>query len=258
MQREAIKLRAQGKTIAFVPTMGALHAGHLNLIQRARRLADVVVVSIYVNPTQFGPKEDFARYPRPFRQDVALASQAGADIVFSPKNLYEPDASTTVEETSFSKGRCGTFRPVHFKGVATVVAKLFNIVQPHIAIFGQKDSQQVDVLERMVRDLFIPVKIIRAPIVREKSGLALSSRNAYLSENELTTARQFAAALRLSVQVKGLTQAALEKKTSSLISKIPGLKIQYVEWANGHLCAAVLVGKTRLIDNQPYPLRQRS
>lgn len=251
MQREALALRAAGKSLAFVPTMGALHEGHLTLIRKARKLADVVIISIYVNPTQFGPKEDFSKYPKPFQQDVALASQAGADLVFAPQNLYEPDASTFVEEVALSQGRCGTFRPVHFKGVTTVVTKLFNIVQPHIAVFGQKDAQQCDVLERMVRDLFIPVKIVRVETVREASGLALSSRNGYLSPEELETARKYAAALKTVARVKGLSSTQLEARARKLLLAVTGVKIQYVTVANGRLCAAVYVGKTRLIDNLP-------
>jgi len=251
MQREASALRKAGKTLAFVPTMGALHAGHLTLIRKARKLADVVVVSIYVNPTQFGPKEDFTKYPKPFRRDVILAGEAGADVIFSPKNLYEPDASTFVEEVSLSQGRCGTFRPGHFRGVTTVVAKLLNIVQPHIAVFGQKDAQQCDVLERMVRDLFMPVKIFRVETVREASGLALSSRNSYLSVEELATARQYAAALKTAVGRKGLSPAQLEAQTRKLLLAVPGVKVQYVTMVNDRLCAAVFVGKTRLIDNLP-------
>ena len=242
MQRRALKFKREGKKIVLVPTMGALHEGHLNLVKLARKKGDIVVVSVYVNPTQFGPKEDFAKYPRRLREDARLAISAGADIIFAPDNLYAADASTTIQETRFSQGRCGTFRPGHFDGVTTVVAKLFNIVLPDTAIFGQKDAQQCDVLERMVRDLNFPVRIIRALIVRDANGVARSSRNAYLSETEYATAIKFAAAL------KAARSAADAKRR---LGKITGLKLQYAEVINGQLCAAVFVGKTRLIDNVP-------
>ncbi|MDR2463211.1 MAG: pantoate--beta-alanine ligase, partial [Verrucomicrobiales bacterium] len=201
MQREALRLKRQGKKIVLVPTMGALHEGHLSLARLAARHGDVVVMSVYVNPAQFGANEDFSKYPRPFVRDQKLAADSGVDILFAPKNLHADDASVTVSESHFSKGRCGSFRPGHFDGVTTVVAKLFNIVQPDAAIFGQKDAQQCDVLERMARDLNFPVKIIRAPIARDADGVALSSRNAYLGAAEYQVAVQFAAALKQSARV---------------------------------------------------------
>jgi pantoate--beta-alanine ligase len=242
MQREALRLRRQGKKIVLVPTMGALHEGHLSLARLARKCGDVVVVSIYVNPIQFGPKEDFAKYPRPFAKDRRLAISAGVDIIFAPKNLYAGDASTTISESFFSQGRCGAFRAGHFDGVTTVVAKLFNIVQPDVAIFGQKDAQQCDVLERMARDLNFPVRIVRAPIIRDENGVARSSRNAYLSAAEYQVAVHFA---------KTLKSAGSVAEAKRKLGKVPGLRLQYVEAANGQLCAAVFVGKTRLIDNVP-------
>lgn len=248
MQRQALLLKRREKTIAFVPTMGALHEGHLSLVRRARALADIVVVSIYVNPTQFGPKEDFSRYPRPLKKDCALCRREEVDIVFAPKNLYHADASTVVEETSRSQGRCGAFRPGHFCGVATVVCKLFNIVQPDIAVFGQKDAQQCEVIERMTRDLFLPVKIIRAPILRDKNGLALSSRNQYLSPEEYQQALNFPRALKEAVS-EGKTIQQVEQKARALLRQHRGWKMDYVTCANGFLCAAVRIGKTRLIDN---------
>lgn len=227
--------------------MGALHEGHLELVRRARRECEVVVVSIYVNPTQFGPKEDLARYPRPRQQDLALCREAGVDWVFAPVNLYLPDHSTFVEEGHFSQGRCGTSRPGHFRGVATVVLKLFNLVRPTNAYFGQKDAQQADVLQRMVRDLDVPVKVVRVPTVRSREGLALSSRNQYLSAEEKTTATEFARLLREA----GRRTAKPETWLRPRLEKLPGVRIDYIEDAGGRLCAAVWVGTTRLIDNVP-------
>ncbi|MEM9399886.1 MAG: pantoate--beta-alanine ligase [Verrucomicrobiota bacterium] len=249
MQREASKLKQEEKRIAFVPTMGALHEGHLCLIRRARKTADVVVVSIYVNPTQFGPKEDFKRYPRPLTQDKKLARQAGADIIFAPQNLYEPDASTTVSESLYSQGRCGKSRPGHFDGVTTVVTKLFLMVQPDVAIFGQKDAQQCDVIERMVRDLYFPVKIIRVPIQRDRHGLALSSRNQYLSPKEYQLALALPRALKRAAQKYDVAKAKLAKQRVKKELQKYFHVVEYVTFAGGALCAAVKVGKTRLLDN---------
>jgi pantoate--beta-alanine ligase len=251
MQRHSAKWVRSGESVGFVPTMGALHEGHLTLIRRARKECQRVVVSIYVNPTQFGPKEDLKKYPRPREQDLALCGAEGVDLVFAPENLYLPDHSTYVEEGAASQGRDGASRPGHFRGVATVVLKLFNIVRPTKAYFGQKDAQQVDVIQRMVRDLDLPVKIVVVPTVRDFDGVALSSRNQYLSTDERAVAVVFAK----------LLQAAAERKTDpagwlrSQLNKTPALKLDYVELTNRHLCAAVFIGKTRLIDNQVLALR---
>lgn len=255
MQSTALALRRAGKRIAFVPTMGALHAGHLSLIRKARKLADVVVVSIYVNPTQFGPKEDFSRYPRPFARDARLAREAGADILFHPATLYLPDSSTVVDEEVLSLGRCGDRRPGHFRGVCTVVAKLFLIVQPDVAVFGQKDAQQCEVIERMTRDLYLPVRVVRGPTLREADGLAMSSRNVYLSPAERGWARAFPAALRDAAR-GARTAAGAERRARQLIARAPGLRTDYVAWSGGRLCAAVFCGKTRLIDNVACGLRR--
>jgi pantoate--beta-alanine ligase len=233
-----------GERVGFVPTMGALHEGHLALIRRARAECARVVVSIYVNPTQFGPREDLSRYPRPRARDLALCRAAGVDVVFAPVQLYAPDHSTWVEEVALSQGRDGASRPGHFRGVATVVLKLFNLVRPTHAYFGQKDAQQVDVVRRMVRDLDVPLKIVVAPTVRAPDGVALSSRNVYLSAEERGVAIQFAQAVRETAQ--SVRPVALLK---TALKKIPGLRIDYVEPVDDRLCAAVWVGKTRLIDN---------
>ena len=246
IQRQSTAWIRSGEVVGLVPTMGALHEGHLSLIRRARRDCQRVVVSIYVNPTQFGPKEDLARYPRPRRHDLALCRAAGVDLVFAPENLYLPDHSTFVEESTVSQGRDGASRPGHFRGVATVVLKLFNLVRPMRAYFGQKDAQQVDVIRRMVRDLDVPVKIIVAPTVRGSDGLALSSRNRYLSSTERATGVQFAQLLQQAAQIKLHPVAWLRAK----LKKVPGLKLDYVELTGNRLCAAVFVGKTRLIDNE--------
>ena len=196
MQRQSGAWVRSGESVGFVPTMGALHEGHLTLIRRARKECKKVVVSIYVNPTQFGPKEDLERYPRPRRQDLALCRKAGVDFIFAPENLYLPDHSTFVEESTVSQGRDGASRPGHFRGVATVVLKLFNLTRPTRAYFGQKDAQQVDVITRMVRDLNVPVKLVIVPTVRDPDGVAMSSRNRYLSAEERIIAVKFAQLLQ--------------------------------------------------------------
>jgi len=239
--------RGEGHTIGLVPTMGALHEGHLKLVDRARKSADVVVMSIYVNPTQFGPKEDFSCYPRPLQADRRLARERGVDILFHPDILYYPDDSVRVSESAVSLDRCGGSRPGHFDGVATVVTKLFGIVQPDLAVFGQKDGQQVDVIRRLVRDLYLPVRIIAAPIVRDPDGLALSSRNRYLSPEERDKAVQFAAILK-DEAVRGGRNAPT--RIHKRLQQIPGLNIDYVEYSANRIYVAVRIGKTRLIDNQ--------
>ena len=246
MQRQSSAWVRSGEAVGFVPTMGALHEGHLALIRRARKECRLVVVSIYVNPTQFGPREDLARYPRPRRRDLALCRDAGVDLVFAPKNLYLPDHSTYVEELEQSKGRDGASRPGHFRGVATVVLKLFNLVRPTKAYFGQKDAQQVDVIQRMVRDLNAPLEIVVVPTVRDPDGVALSSRNRYLSPQERETAAQFAQ--RLQQAAKRKKDAASWLRTQ--LESIPGLRVDYVELIGNRLCAAVFIGETRLIDNE--------
>ncbi|PTY00777.1 pantoate--beta-alanine ligase [Verrucomicrobia bacterium LW23] len=248
MHALAQEWRRGGHTIGLVPTMGALHAGHLELIRRARAAAGRVIVSIYVNPAQFAPTEDLAQYPRPRRTDMALCLTCGVDAVFTPPDLYESGHSTWVMEEELSQGRDGGSRPGHFRGVTTVVLKLFNITQPDAAWFGQKDAQQLDVIRRMVRDLNVPVRIHPVETVRDRDGLALSSRNVYLSDEE----REIALALP-----RGLADAVRQPNPigwlRDKLSATPGVQLDYVEAAQGRLCAAVRVGTTRLIDNVPLP-----
>jgi len=248
IQRQSAVWIRSGEAVGLVPTMGALHEGHLTLIRRARKECRRVIVSIYVNPTQFGPKEDLARYPRPRRQDLALCRTEGVDVVFAPENLYLPDHSTYVEESACSHGRDGSSRPGHFRGVATVVLKLFNLVRPTRVYFGQKDAQQVDVIQRMVRDLNVPVKLVIVPIVRDPDGVALSSRNRYLSADERAVAVEFARRMQLAAKRKSNPAAWLKAE----LKRLAGLRIDYVELAGDRLCAAVFVGKTRLIDNERF------
>lgn len=268
MQQRAATLRAQGQTIGFVPTMGYLHEGHLSLVRLARQHADVVVVSIFVNPTQFGPNEDFERYPRDFERDEQVCREAQVDIIFYPSisELYASDASTWVVEERLSRGLCGASRPGHFRGVCTVVAKLFHIVQPHIAVFGEKDGQQLRIIERMVRDLHLPVRIVRGPTVREPDGLAMSSRNAYLSPHERKQAVVLKRALDKAEQLvrEGIERDAerLKAAMQNVIEHAPDARIDYIEIVDDQtlepvqtvdrpcmVALAVFIGKTRLIDN---------
>ena len=255
--------RAQGLKVGLVPTMGALHAGHLSLIESARRDNHVVVVSIFVNPIQFGPGEDFARYPRDPAHDEDLLSGAGVDAVYRPtvEVMYPAGASTRVHVSGVADPLEGAARPGHFEGVATVVSKLFTAVEPDRAYFGQKDAQQAAVVRRLARDLDFPVEIRVCPTVREADGLALSSRNAYLDPDE----RRAAAALSLSLRLASAAYAAGERRPEQLrkvlcdsIEAEPLARIEYAEVVDpetftppGTLAVlAVRVGKTRLIDNQ--------
>ncbi|MFH1008030.1 MAG: pantoate--beta-alanine ligase [Candidatus Latescibacterota bacterium] len=267
MQAWADGVRFESKRIGLVPTMGGLHEGHLSLIRLAKKRTDVVVVSIFVNPTQFGPGEDYEKYPRTFDQDRYLAEQAGAGVIFSPNaaEMYPPDFCTTVEVAGLTKGLCGASRPGHFRGVTTVVAKLLCAVKPHVAVFGQKDFQQAAVIQGVVRDLNLDVEIVTAPIVREADGLAMSSRNTFLSPEERREARVLFRSLKKaeeSVQagqqeVSGITQAIRAE-----ILAMPGVRIDYIEMVDPEtlepvtriegrvlVALAVWIGKTRLIDN---------
>ena len=267
MQQQADDLRKQGRTIGFVPTMGYLHEGHLSLIRTARSHADTVVVSVFVNPTQFGPNEDFASYPRDIEGDEEKAEKAGADIVFYPEaeEMYGPGFSTSVQVEGLTNRLCGASRPGHFKGVTTVVSKLFLIVKPHLAVFGQKDAQQAAVIRQMVSDLNFDISIITAPIVREHDGLAMSSRNKYLSAQERKQALALHDALESARKMAehGETKAAvLILHMQQRIEREPDARIDYIEIVDTgtlepvstvHIRAlaavAVYIGSTRLIDN---------
>ena len=259
--------KKQGLTVGFVPTMGYLHEGHESLIKRAYEENDKVVVSIFVNPMQFGPKEDLASYPRDLKRDSEVCEKAGTDLIFHPENeeMYFNDFSTFVDMNGLTKGLCGKSRPIHFRGVCTVVTKLFNIVAPDRAYFGEKDAQQLAVIKRMVRDLNIDIEIIGCPIIREEDGLAKSSRNTYLNEEERKAALILSKAVFLGKKMveDGETSAAAVKE--AMIKKIesePMAKIDYVEAVDGLsmqpveeikapvlVAMAVYIGKTRLIDN---------
>lgn len=258
--------RREGKSVGFVPTMGFLHEGHKSLIVRAAAENDVVVVSDFVNPTQFGPNEDFEAYPRDIKKDAELCYEAGADIIFNPEadEMYQSPL-TTVSVSKITKGLCGRTRPTHFDGVCTVVSKLFNIVMPDKAYFGEKDAQQLFVIRKMVKDLNFDIEIVGCPIVRESDGLAKSSRNTYLNPRE----RQAALCLYNSLKIgrnmvdEGESDAKkIADKIRTEIEKEPLAKVDYVEIVDldtleptdttdcGILCAvAVYIGKTRLIDN---------
>ena len=269
LQRWAKAQRLAGRKIALVPTMGALHEGHLSLIAAAKKKgADEIVVSVFVNPTQFGPKEDYAQYPRDHKADAAKCRAAGATAIFfpTPENMYANDHSVwMVEDGALSGSLCGARRPGHFRGVCTVVAKLFNIAHPNFAVFGQKDFQQAAIIRRMVRDMNFDLEIVVAPIVREPSGLARSSRNAYLSDVERANALALSRTLReLKAQVaaKGpCPWKALQKRAWAALEKA-GLRPDYVEAVDAATLApvktlakgtavllAAYAGKTRLIDN---------
>jgi pantoate--beta-alanine ligase len=260
--------KRQGLSIGFVPTMGYLHEGHLALVRRVKELSDRVVVSIFVNPIQFAPGEDYQRYPRDLERDKALLEKEGVDVLFSPKaqEMYPPEFQTYVEVKELSSGLCGKYRPGHFVGVATVVLKLFNIVQPDIAVFGEKDYQQLKVIQRMVQDLNLDVKIIPHPTVREEDGLAMSSRNTYLSPGERKSAIALYKALNLAEELINQGErrvAALKEKLKEFIESYPYTKVQYIEFVHPEtlkevervdeptlLALAVFVGKARLIDNK--------
>jgi pantoate--beta-alanine ligase len=267
LRNEIKKTKLKDKTIGFVPTMGALHPGHLTLIRQARRENDIVVVSIFVNPMQFGPREDFRRYPRPIRKDIASCGKEKVDFIFYPKakDLYPQGFKTFVTVEQLSNVLCGKTRAGHFRGVATVVTKLFNIVNPDTAYFGQKDAQQAIIIKRMVEDLNIPVKIKVMPTVRQNDGLALSSRNVYLNQQERKDALVLSRSLNLAKDLlkEGQRNAGrVINAMRKLIQQRKSAKIDYISIVEpkdlkpvkrifkGCLIAlAVWIGKTRLIDN---------
>jgi pantoate--beta-alanine ligase len=260
--------RRQGKRIGFVPTMGYLHEGHLSLVRAAREACDFVVMSIFVNPLQFGPNEDFERYPRDIERDREMASSAGVDLLFTPdvKEMYPGRVLTTVSVSQVSEPLCGKSRPGHFDGVATVVMKLFQIVQPDAAFFGQKDAQQLAVITQMVHDLSVPVEIVPCPIVREADGLAMSSRNVYLNPEERKQATVLYRSLKKAEELlkQGTPLADIQREMIAMIKAEPLAEIDYVEVlrypqlepvesaAKGEriiFALAVRFGRTRLIDN---------
>lgn len=270
MQSLAGQLRVQGKTIGLVPTMGALHEGHLSLVKIAKDRSAVVVVSIFVNPTQFGPSEDFTKYPRPIEADIAACEAAGVDYVFnpSPEDVYPKGYSTYVLEEHIAKPLEGASRPSHFRGVTTVVAKLFNIVRPHFSVFGQKDAQQVAVIYKMVTDLNFDVEIVVAPTLREADGLALSSRNRYLTNTQRVEALVLSRALRKAVEMVAAGERRVDRliaEATHLIAQHRRVRVIYVSIVdrttmeavkgeitpgNTTMAIAAWVDEIRLIDNQ--------
>jgi len=273
MQVLSDKFKKEGKKIAFVPTMGYFHKGHLSLMERGRELADILVISIFVNPIQFGPGEDFMEYPRDLERDLSLAEGVGVDVVFIPEaeEMYPPDYQTYLEVTGLTQHLCGLFRPGHFRGVTTVVAKLFNIVKPDIALFGLKDYQQYIVIKRMVRDLNYDIEIVGCPIIREKDGLAMSSRNIYLTPEQRKSALCLYQGIKLAERLvrEGQRDAKIiMKEVIDYIESKPYTQIDYVkichpetlddlEYLNDKalLALAVRVGKARLIDNTILEVR---
>ncbi len=267
MQNVAGVLKRRGKTIGFVPTMGALHEGHLSLIQQARKENKIVVVSIFVNPIQFGPQEDFKDYPRPFKQDVLLCEKEKVDFLFIPqaRQMYPQGFKTMVEVSNLGNTLCGAFRPGHFRGVTTVVAKLFNIVGPGIAYFGQKDAQQAVIIQRMAIDLNFGLKIKVMPTVREKGGLALSSRNKYLNSREKEGSMVLFRSLNLARDLIGEGECECReiiRRMKALINSQGNAQVDYVDIVDPEnlkplekiqkkclIALAVRFGKTRLIDN---------
>lgn len=269
IQAKSLAFKRAGKKVGFVPTMGSLHEGHMSLVDLIRKSSDLVLVSIYVNPTQFGAGEDFNKYPRDLQRDLSLCEAHGVDLVFVPNNLevYADDSSTYVVEEVVGNGMCGNTRPTHFKGVTTVCAKLFNLCQPSFVALGQKDAQQVVVLKRVVRDLHFPIEIVVGPIIREPDGLAMSSRNAYLDpmqRQEALLIYQSLQSARKLVEETGTNH--VERVRSEAMKVLTGgslLRVNYVEVVNREtmspeteivhgrslLAVAVWIDQVRLVDN---------
>lgn len=269
MQRRMQAVRKSGKNVGFVPTMGALHRAHQELFRMGRRECGCLVVSLFVNPAQFGPGEDFSRYPRPFRRDALICREERVDILFAPSaaQMYPPGFETSVDVRGLSRPLCGRFRPGHFRGVATVVAKLFHIVGPDIAYFGRKDYQQLKVIEKMVRDLNFPVKIKSLSTVREQDGLALSSRNRYLETGQRRGAAVLCRSMDLVQNLLNERQRSLSvlkrEMRKMILRAVPDAVIEYIEFVHPEslhslrrsepemvLALAVRIGSTRLIDNR--------
>ena len=262
--------RAAGRSIGLVPTMGALHAGHASLVDASQRECDLTVATIFVNPTQFGPNEDFSRYPRNFERDCELMETVPVDVLFAPEPdvMYPSGSQTWVEATDITQGLCGAHRPGHFRGVTTVVAKLFNVVKPHVALFGEKDYQQLRSIQRMVTDLNFDLEIVPVPTVRERDGLAMSSRNAYLSPEERERALALSRALEAASEcfrAGACTPIQLACAARAVLERTKGLEIEYIEAVDAEslqrverndrpivVAIAARVGKTRLIDNMVF------
>jgi pantoate--beta-alanine ligase len=260
----SLAARARGERIAFVPTMGALHEGHVTLLREARKLSQKLALSIFVNPTQFGPNEDLARYPRDLPGDLAKAAGAGTDVAFVPeaRDVYPAGFQTTIEVPELARGLCGPFRPGHFAGVATVVCKLLNIVRPDVAVFGEKDYQQLAIVRRMVVDLDMGIEIVGSPTVREPDGLAMSSRNAYLSPQERARALSLSRALFAARDAAAAGERDGARIAAQARAALDVDRVDYVDLVDAHtlkpvteierpavLAVAVFIGRTRLIDN---------
>ena len=270
MQSYSEALRLRGKRLAFVPTMGYFHEGHLNLMREAKKMADYLIVSIYVNPTQFGPKEDLSKYPRDFNRDLGMAESVNVNVIFYPadKEMYPENYQTYVNVEEVTKNLCGLSRPGHFRGVTTICTKLFNIVKPHIVVFGKKDFQQFITIKQMVADLNMDLRIVGLPTVRETDGLAMSSRNIYLKENEKPSALTLVASIKLAQKLYAAGErnaSIIINEAKKLITDAPYTAIDYIKICDTKTLAdvdeltgeavialAVKVGKTRLIDNHVF------
>jgi len=270
MQSFAESLRRQGKRISFVPTMGYFHEGHLDLMREARKIADCLVISIYVNPTQFGPKEDLSKYPRDFERDSKMAQNVGVDVIFYPpdEEMYPGNYQTYVNVEKVTLNLCGLSRPGHFRGVTTICTKLFNIVKPHVAVFGKKDYQQYVTIKRMVTDLNLDLEIVGLPTVRESDGLAMSSRNVYLKGNERSSALSLVQSLkkaRMLYDAGERKSAVILNEVTKIIKSVPHTEIDYIKICAADtlmdideiteeavIALAVRVGTTRLIDNHVF------
>ena len=270
MKKLSYQARKMGRTIAFVPTMGFFHEGHLSLMREGRKRGDLLVVSLFVNPTQFGPSEDFKKYPKDFERDRKMVEEVNVDVLFVPEaiEMYPPNHQSIVRVEKVTQGLCGRSRPTHFQGVTTVVNMLFNIVMPHVAIFGEKDFQQLVTIQQMVRDLHMDVEVVGMPIVREADGLAMSSRNTYLQPNERKAALSLYRSLKRTGELlqKGERRAeTILKGVREVLFSEPLVKIDYIQVCNANtledideiegdvvIAIAAYVGQTRLIDNLIY------
>ena len=270
MKRLSTRTRQLGKIIVLVPTMGFFHEGHLSLMREGRKRGDLLVVSLFVNPTQFGPSEDFEKYPRDFERDRKMAEEVGVDVLFTPEaiEMYPQNHQTIVRVEKVTQGLCGRSRPTHFQGVTTVVNMLFNIVMPYMALFGEKDFQQLVTIQQMVRDLHMNVNVVGMPIVREADGLAMSSRNTYLQPNERKAALSLYRSLNRAEELlqKGERRAkTILEEVSKVLLSDPLIKIDYVQVCNANtledvneikedvvIALSATVGQTRLIDNLIY------